>query len=338
MINHKATKKTKWFDKNAKQDRRETHGVLYMNSEQRLTENRFSVIVLGTPQGGTTMIARVLHALGVFIGNDLQAVYEDPEIIQAFADYYRDQCYDMTSLQTLIASRNEQYDVWGWKYPTQPWPELYELHNAPRYLLIQRDVAAIAARRAARMPAAPTNMLGSIMTLQQQLIDFAVECGRPVMLASYEKALLKPKELVEQIVDFLLPYQPDEQQIEAAMQVIAPSPDAYFTGRRRYRIEGEFEGIEQGHLVGWVVDREALDQPVHCEMIVDGTSYPMTTQRIRPEIAAKYGCDECCGFAFPIPQEKYDGAFHKVEVRVEGIDQNDMFIKFSPRNIEIPKA
>jgi len=67
-----------------------------------------TVIVLGCPRGGTSLVAGVLSRLGVFMGDGLGHQYEDPR--------FREE----TSLEekiNAISKNNSLYSTWGWKLP-----------------------------------------------------------------------------------------------------------------------------------------------------------------------------------------------------------------------------
>ena len=95
---------------------------LYTESHQR------TVIVLGVPRGGTSMVAKILSVLGVFMGDKLGATYEDPDffrVMQRFGNmppwrrkwHFLQRRKVLSDIQSLVAQRNVDHEVWGWKFP-----------------------------------------------------------------------------------------------------------------------------------------------------------------------------------------------------------------------------
>jgi hypothetical protein len=67
-----------------------------------------TVVVLGAPRGGTSMVAATLRKLGVMMGETLDSQHEDR--------HFRRE----VPLEDMIATvkrRDESYDLWGWKLP-----------------------------------------------------------------------------------------------------------------------------------------------------------------------------------------------------------------------------
>ena len=54
-------------------------GMLVLN-DNACTQSQRTLIVLGAPRGGTSMVAGVLHHLGVYMGSDLLPTFEDPSL------------------------------------------------------------------------------------------------------------------------------------------------------------------------------------------------------------------------------------------------------------------
>ena len=68
-----------------------------------------TVIVLGTPRGGTSMVAGTLANLGVYMGEQLSAMYQDQVLSQCIKEK------DKQKAKQVIQARNAQYPLWGTK-------------------------------------------------------------------------------------------------------------------------------------------------------------------------------------------------------------------------------
>jgi hypothetical protein len=70
---------------------------------------------MGSPRGGTSLLAGVLHRAGVYMGAFRTKQYEDPEF-----KIPPERAFDaVAQLAPVIRSRNAQYEYWGWKLPNK---------------------------------------------------------------------------------------------------------------------------------------------------------------------------------------------------------------------------
>ena len=122
-----------------------------------------TVVVLGAFRGGTSMVAQLLRALGVFMGDEFAhpdqeyGNLEDREFQQLLhrkdlltredissTDF---SAAEIGTLKTLVGQRNRQHPLWGWKYPGTV---LWCLHAGlscylrnPHFITVFRDPLAI---------------------------------------------------------------------------------------------------------------------------------------------------------------------------------------------------
>src|SRR5688572_21236041 len=102
-----------------------------------------TVIVVGLPRSGTSMIAAVLRALDVYIGTEIDgAVFEDRQFAAALASGHPEE------LARLIDERNAAHAIWGFKRPEayRQLELLIPLCRNPRVIVTFRDILAIALR------------------------------------------------------------------------------------------------------------------------------------------------------------------------------------------------
>ena len=79
---------------------------LVLNPPRRIPVRR-TLVVLGVERGGTSMVAGVLRALGVPMGDRAGLNHEDPAFLKD----------DPDKLRRAIRTRNKQHDMWGFKVP-----------------------------------------------------------------------------------------------------------------------------------------------------------------------------------------------------------------------------
>jgi hypothetical protein len=194
--------------------------------------NQKTFIVFGVPRGGTTMIARVAEKLGVCMGSDLPANYEDSEFnFDKFSDSIkRDQESLVSTLFAAIKRRNAMHDVWGWKYPRahRYLPLIIDQVRNPHLICVMRDPVASSLRPLSRkhMPKEgkrylPARIINQHLMYQQKNIALIDEFERPTFLCSYEKAILDPPRFVADLSAFI-DLRNNERSLEEAVQQIRP--------------------------------------------------------------------------------------------------------------------
>ena len=194
--------------------------------------NRKTFIVFGVPRGGTTMIARVAEKLGVCMGSDLPANYEDSEFNfdKLSNAIKKDQECLVSTLFAAINRRNAMHDVWGWKYPRahRYLPLIIDKVRNPHLICVMRDPVASSLRPLSRkrMPKEgkrhlPARIINQHLMYQQKNIALIDEFKRPTFLCSYEKAILDPPMFVADLSAFI-DLRKDERTLEEALQQIRP--------------------------------------------------------------------------------------------------------------------
>ena len=160
-------------------------------------------VVLGNYRGGTTMIAGVLMALGVHMGNP-----STMRIHREDRDFWQQPCH---VVQTLISWRNKHHDVWGWKDPAVVnYVERLHLRN-PHYIAIFRDPWAVAKSEEARQgsihfPEKFTTVESAMMRVNQtnaKIVDFLDFQPAPVFMTSYEHWIRFTVSELTRLKDFL---------------------------------------------------------------------------------------------------------------------------------------
>lgn len=255
-----------------------------------------TVIVVGLPRSGTSMVAAVLKSLGVFIGTKIDnAVFEDREIARALEGG------SSGTVAALFATRNAEHRIWGFKRPAA-YKQLAKLCRAtrhPRVIVTFRDILAISLRNNISMQMDPVKFMPDLAAEHQELISTIRRLSAPCLLISYEKALQFPDRTVAEIASFC-GLHPEPGRLDAASAAIeSNSPQYIQTARLRY--QGRIEGLIDGQLRGWVKVQTLPQVRVNVELELDGKVVETTcASYYRPDLERARIGDGRYGFRFSI--------------------------------------
>lgn len=220
-------------------------GITILNEAASVGE--MTIIAIGVPRSGTSMIGSVLHALGVFLGEKADlAVFEDTEIASAME---RD---DVDSLRALVADRNTRYSIWGFKRPLayRYLSRFMDVFRNPRIVVTFRDPAAIAKRNEISLSQPFFDVLKEAASATTDLVTNLKGFPCPIMTVSYEKALEDPEHFLSILVGFC-GLSPSEEERAQALSVIKNGPDLYLESSRVW-YEGAFDEVNKNIARGWV--------------------------------------------------------------------------------------
>ena len=158
-----------------------------------------TIVITGTPRGGTTMVAECLGMLGIPLGVSVPATdsrfnLEDPEF-QALLGRESPGEIDLQSLRALILRRNLEHRVWGFKLPMalNSLPILEQELRGAQFSLIFRDPIAVSSREVVAVGIEAIAAMRRTLIWQERMIDFVESTGARCLLLSYEKALQFPQ-------------------------------------------------------------------------------------------------------------------------------------------------
>jgi hypothetical protein len=187
-----------------------------------------TLIVVGVARSGTTMVATVLHCLGVHLGDQVGLdVYEDLEAAAVLEQ-------DEPALRSLIARKNREHRVWGFKRPEAFRtldPARMDLFRAPHVLATFRDPVAIAERNRISMHEDFLAALRRAARSTRQLVRWTALLRCPVLMISYEKAMSSPERFVDAVIAFC-GLTPTPEQRRAAIASVESGPSSYLIGSR----------------------------------------------------------------------------------------------------------
>jgi len=179
-----------------------------------------TVVVLGTPAGGTSSVAGLLQKIGVFMGEDVDPSNHEDRFLQGQSG---------ESLDKRITQRNREHGLWGWKDPVA-----IDMVNSfagklrnPHFVIVFRDMFATASSELFRryrergehlhyievVQSRPlieplvlsefNQQITGAFERQQRLYAFVTRSSYPMLLVSYERLLSAPLEFARDAASFL---------------------------------------------------------------------------------------------------------------------------------------
>lgn len=199
-------------------------GFVFTNEHKLRPDEPASFCVLGMPRGGTTMCARMLAASGVFMGSDLPVNAEDP----AFARLLKEKRPKRDAFLELVRERTANHRRWGFKAPYRNHWDLLDELPAVRFLVIFRDVLAVANRNRISVGANTIKSIQANLALQKDIVRFLAGSRHPQLLISYEKALVAPDKIAAAVLRYA-GSEAAQGTTDKVVSVIRPNDTDYVT-------------------------------------------------------------------------------------------------------------
>jgi Sulfotransferase family len=213
-----------------------------------------TIVVVGVPRSGTSMVAAVLRQLGVHLGDETDtSVFEDRAIAAAI-----DQG-DMEAFRKIVADNNSNHTVWGFKRPKA----LAKLHDIvrdlrnPRIVVTMRDCVAIAVRNSKSVYHDEIEGIRKAAQATVAALGALEGITCPVLMVSYEKAMGNPRKFTRQLAAFC-GLTPSQEEIQAVVPVMKNGPELYLQNARLI-YDGAFT-VEGGRIRGWVMSNSAMPE------------------------------------------------------------------------------
>lgn len=289
------------------------------------------MIVLGSARGGTTMVAAVLQALGVFMGEKLGPVLEDVALSKAV------ESRDSESIGKIATQRNAEHAVWGWKRPSaleysDAWKGQF---RNPYFIAIFRDPFAIANRNRISMLSDVFPDMERSVQYFGHLVAFLRKQNAPLLLCSYEKAIAAPEKFVRAVDDFL--GLNSAQAWAAAASRINVASREYLETSRITNSLGHLDTATERYCSGWAFYPKQPARPAMVQISVNGELMATVPAQLpRPDVKQS-GAHPTgnCGFRF----EWSPGALPQIGDRVEARAEGDTsFLNGSPRLVAMKSA
>jgi hypothetical protein len=197
-----------------------------------IEERQKTFCVLGPPRTGTSMVARVLAYLEVSMGVPVPVPtalinYEDPEFVSLLHGR-TDVDVDIRALNSAIARRNAEHDLWGFKLPMaiQVLDTLSVTIRNPYFIFVFRDVLSSSMRENLAVDLPLWEGMRRGLEYYGSVVAFVQRTTKPCLLVSYEKAIQDVDRLLESIVAFA-GLKPSEDRIQEAIRQVKPNHPEY---------------------------------------------------------------------------------------------------------------
>jgi|AntAceMinimDraft_5_1070358.scaffolds.fasta_scaffold27249_2 hypothetical protein len=157
-----------------------------------------TILAAGLGRSGTTMLSRIMSALGLYMGRVLTPQSNEDKEIQLLI-----KAGDMAGFEEICRVRDAQHDVWGFKCPAARGhiANLATHMRNPRAIVVFRDVLAISLRNNISVGAELVDAMEAAVRGNAVLISQVVTAEVPTLMVSYEKALQYPERCVQAIAD-----------------------------------------------------------------------------------------------------------------------------------------
>jgi hypothetical protein len=176
---------------------------------------------------------------------------------------------DDAELASLIERRNHRYPIWGFKRPDafRKMDAFEERFRNIHYIVTFRDPLAIALRNNLSMREKFLPGLLNAARSTADLLTFVATSNKPMLLVSYEKALLDGGRLVDEVARFLAINLPLHER-ERAVRALPANREAYWLSSRVV-YEGRVDSVSSRRVRGWARG-VGLGQPVPVLLFVGG--------------------------------------------------------------------
>lgn len=177
-----------------------------------------TIVVLGVERGGTSMVAGMIRALGVDMGERAGRNHEDPKFLTD----------DEAKLLQQIKINNKVKSLWGFKVPkTSLMLEFFDKHlRNPHYILVFRNIEATVDSWCSRGGSDPMDSALHAMKYYETALHYFRGKKRPLVFANYERACDNPKDFAINLANFIgVPY--NDALINKAVSIVTGEGGGY---------------------------------------------------------------------------------------------------------------
>ena len=183
-------------------------------------------VILGVERGGTSMVAGMIRALGIDLGERSGRNHEDPRFLAE----------DQDVLTKRIAENNAARDIWGFKMPKASLMLDFYLQNLrnPHFILVFRNIASVVDSWQTRGGSDPLQTSSHALNYYSTAVNTLSSSGCPLLFANYERGCDQPEEFARSLAEFLNVNQADSAIAKAAAVVTGEGggyvdlPEFYF--------------------------------------------------------------------------------------------------------------
>jgi hypothetical protein len=178
---------------------------LVIRGEKLSAPNARTYIVSGLARGGTSMVAAMLRAFGVHMGEYLGESHEDLDFYTALNENFPSPDWDR--IDALVAERNSHFNVWGFKSPlliaNGALAQLLLRVRNPVVVLAVRDLLGTVRSRVNRDQEASELSISEYANYFRVLASLVHESSAPMIVVQYEKACQLRWKFINEFVDVL---------------------------------------------------------------------------------------------------------------------------------------
>lgn len=155
-----------------------------------------TIFAVGLGRSGTTMLSRIMGALGLYMGRSLTPQSNEDKEIQLLI-----KAADMDGFEKICRKRDSEHKVWGFKCPAARGniAGLATHMRNPRMIAVFRDVLAVSLRNNISIGIPLVSAMERASRDNSAMITQIIDAGIPTLLISYEKALQYPEHCVKAI-------------------------------------------------------------------------------------------------------------------------------------------
>lgn len=157
-----------------------------------------TIVVLGPPRSGTSMVSGILRLLGIYMGDCNVSNNEDPRFKKT---------QGTVKIRSLIADNNQVFPVWGWKEPSTHtyYDGIADLVRAPFFIVVCRNILGSVSSKLKHTG------VGDVAQLTRSYAAHYVKIGKlvhttkaPCLYVNYDTALIDPIALAQDLSQRLL--------------------------------------------------------------------------------------------------------------------------------------
>lgn len=177
-----------------------------------------TIIIVGVERGGTSMVAGVVRALGIYGGDRLGRNHESPAFLSD----------NKVKLLENIKFMKEQSDVWWIKAPKLSLNLEFILSNVenPIVIFVNRNWTAVANSWLQRSNSKPLKTIKHCLNYYTEIIKIVGEKNIPTISVDYEYSCRNPEKFVKELVS-CLKIKFDKDLIDKAVNMINEDGGGY---------------------------------------------------------------------------------------------------------------
>jgi len=163
--------------------------------ENVISQGNKTIIVFGCARGGTSMVAGVIRMLHIDLGINLPNNHEDQNFVGKPIEHY---------INSIDSNNNNKSD-WGWKNPNAAnylEQVKHKLRN-PYLIVVYRDLISTTSGHIRYHRREPVYSLDEVLRRHLQNLQLVYRWRVPSLLISYEKSILNPTYLINDLTKFL---------------------------------------------------------------------------------------------------------------------------------------